>query len=37
VIKMEELNIWDLPVTDKEGVLKGLLHLHPALKYVLGI
>ena len=37
VIKMEELKIWDLPVTDKEGVLKGLLHLHPALKYVLGI
>ena len=37
VIKMEKLKIWDLPVTDKNGVLKGLLHLHPALKFVLGI
>lgn len=37
VIKMEKLKIWDLPVTDKDGVLKGLLHLHPALKFVLGI
>ena len=37
VIKMEELKIWDLPVTDENGVLKGLLHLHPALKFVLGI
>ena len=37
VIKMEKLKIWDLPVTDKNGFLKGLLHLHPALKFVLGI
>jgi len=37
VIKMEKLKIWDLPVTDKDGVLKGLLHLHPALKFVMGI
>ena len=37
VIKMEQLKIWDLPVTDKDGVLRGLLHLHPALKFVLGI
>ena len=37
LFKMEELNIWDLPVTDKKGNLKGLLHLHPALKFVLGI
>ena len=37
VIKMEKLKIWDLPVTDNNGVLKGLLHLHPALKFVLGI
>jgi len=37
VIKMEELKIWDLPVTDEKGVLKGLLHLHPALKFVLEI
>ena len=37
LFKMEELNIWDLPVTDKKGNLRGLLHLHPALKFVLGI
>ena len=37
VIKMEELKIWDLPVTDENSNLKGLLHLHPALKFVLGI
>ena len=34
---MEELNIWDLPVVDDENNLKGLLHLHPALKKLLGI
>jgi len=34
---MEELNIWDLPVVDNENNLKGLLHLHPALKKLLGI
>ena len=34
---MEELNIWDLPVVDDEKNLKGLLHLHPALKTLLGI
>jgi arabinose-5-phosphate isomerase len=33
--KMEELKIWDLPVLDEQGKLKGLLHLHPALKFVL--
>ena len=37
ILKMEELRIWDLPVIDEEGKLKGLLHLHPALKFVLGI
>jgi len=37
LIKMEELKIWDLPVLDSDGKLKGLLHLHPALKFVLGI
>tara|TARA_Y100000991_G_scaffold208487_1_gene187583 strand:- start:604 stop:1008 length:405 start_codon:yes stop_codon:yes gene_type:complete len=37
VTKMEKLKIWDIPVTDNEGILKGLLHLHPALKFVLGI
>ena len=34
---MEELNIWDLPVVDNKKCLKGLLHLHPALKKLLGI
>ena len=34
---MEELNIWDLPVVDDQNNLKGLLHLHPALKKLLGI
>ena len=32
ILLMEELNIWDLPVVDDEKKLKGLLHLHPALK-----
>ena len=37
ILLMEELNIWDLPVIDDEKNLKGLLHLHPAFKKVLGI
>ena len=37
ILLMEELNIWDLPVVDNEKNLKGLLHLHPALKKILGI
>ena len=37
ILLMEELNIWDLPVVDDEKNLKGLLHLHPALKTLLGI
>ena len=37
ILKMEKLKIWDLPVTDSDGKLKGLLHLHPALKFVLGL
>lgn len=37
ILKMEKLKIWDLPVTDSGGKLKGLLHLHPALKFVLGL
>ena len=37
VIMMGKNKIWDLPVTDNNGTLKGLLHLHPALKFVLGI
>ncbi|MFC2117194.1 CBS domain-containing protein [Bacteroidota bacterium] len=29
--------VWDLPVVDDEGVLVGLLHLHPAIKALLEI
>ncbi|OPY84490.1 MAG: Arabinose 5-phosphate isomerase KdsD [Syntrophus sp. PtaU1.Bin208] len=29
--------IWDLPVVDGQGILVGLLHLHPAVKVLLGI
>ena len=29
---MEIKRIWDLPVINKEGKLKGLVHLHPAIK-----
>ena len=29
---MEIKRIWDLPVIDKKGKLKGLVHLHPAIK-----
>ena len=32
ILIMEEFNIWDLPVVDDRKILKGLLHLHPALK-----
>jgi arabinose-5-phosphate isomerase len=34
---MEDKGIWDLPVVTADGILKGLLHLHPAIKAVLGI
>ena len=37
ILLMEELNIWDLPVVDEKKCLKGLLHLHPALKKLFGI
>ena len=37
ILLMEELNIWDLPVLDDENILKGLLHMHPALKKLLGL
>lgn len=37
VTVMERHKIWDIPITDKNGTLKGLLHLHPALKFVLGL
>lgn len=34
---MEEKGIWDLPVVQDDGRLLGLLHLHPAIKAVLGV
>lgn len=37
IVVMEEKGIWDLPVVDKDGRLKGLLHLHPAIKAVLAL
>jgi arabinose-5-phosphate isomerase len=35
IATMEEKGIWDLPVVDADGRLKGLLHLHPAIKAVM--
>lgn len=33
---MGQKQIWDLPVVDENGVLLGLLHLHPAVQALLG-
>lgn len=35
IIVMEEHQVWDLPVVDENGILIGLLHLHPAVKALL--
>lgn len=32
VFIMGNKQIWDLPVVDDNNILKGLLHLHPAIK-----
>ena len=32
---MEQKRIWDLPVTDDDNRLVGLLHLHPAIQALL--
>ena len=37
VQKMEERQVWDLPVVDGSGKLVGLLHLHPAIQALLGL
>ena len=29
---IDKNEIWDLPVTNNEGLLKGLIHLHPIVK-----
>ena len=34
---MGEKRIWDLPVVNEQGILVGLLHLHPAVQALLGI
>ena len=34
---MEKKQIWDLPVVEESGKLVGLLHLHPAIRAVLGM
>jgi len=34
---MEKKQIWDLPVVASTGNLVGLLHLHPAIRAVLGM
>lgn len=34
---MDERRVWDLPVVDAQERLVGLLHLHPAVKVLLGI
>ena len=32
---MDSKKVWDLPVTDADNKLVGLLHLHPAVDYLL--
>ena len=34
---MGRKQIWDLPVVDEQGFLVGLLHLHPAIRALLGM
>jgi CBS domain-containing protein len=33
---MGERQVWDLPVVEDDGRLVGLLHLHPAIRVLLG-
>ena len=35
VVLMGERKIWDLPVVNSQGILVGLLHLHPAIQALL--
>ena len=37
VALMETADIYDLPVVDAKGKLIGLLHMHTALKFLLGL
>lgn len=34
---MGQKQVWDLPVVDDQGILVGLLHLHPAVQALLGM
>jgi arabinose-5-phosphate isomerase len=34
---MGEKQVWDLPVIDNDGILVGLLHLHPIVKSILKV
>jgi CBS domain-containing protein len=36
IVLMGDKKIWDFPVVNSQGVLVGLLHLHPAVKALLG-
>jgi CBS domain-containing protein len=36
VAAMESKSVWDLPVTDADGNLVGLVHLHPVVKALMG-
>ena len=37
VALMESVDIYDLPVVDDESRVVGLLHMHTAIKYLLGL
>lgn len=37
IVLMETADIYDLPVVDDAGKLIGLVHMHTALKYLLGL
>lgn len=32
---MGQKQVWDLPVVSNDGILEGLLHLHPAIKILM--
>lgn len=34
---MEQKRIWDLPIVEQNGLLVGLLHLHPAIQKLLDV
>ena len=33
--KMEQFQVWDLPVAEADDIVCGLLHLHPVVNYLL--